>query len=67
MYYKVIKNGKVIDVLDHLTFVKHQQKHDVMLGMVPKMKLKLLFLLTEIIFGTLQHYIKHLPVTKQSR
>ena len=66
MYYKVIKNRKVIDVLDHLTFVKHQQKHDVMLA-VPKMKLKPLFLLTEIIFGTLQHYIKHLPVTKQSR
>lgn len=32
MYYKVIKNGKVIDVLDHLTFVKYQQKHDVMLA-----------------------------------
>lgn len=31
MYYKVLKDGKVIDVLDHLTFVKYQKKHDVML------------------------------------
>ena len=30
MYYKVIKNGKVIDVLDNLTFVKYQQKHNIM-------------------------------------
>lgn len=31
MYYKVLKNGKVIDVLDHLTFVKYQQKHNIMI------------------------------------
>ena len=31
MYYKVIKDGKVIDVLDRLTFVKYQAKHDRML------------------------------------
>lgn len=31
MFYKVMKNGKVIDVLDHLSFVKYQEKHDVML------------------------------------
>lgn len=30
MYYKVIKDGKVIDVLDHLTFVKYQKKHNIM-------------------------------------
>lgn len=30
MYYKVLKDGKVIDVLDHLTFVKYQKKHDIM-------------------------------------
>ena len=32
MYYKVLKNGKVIDVLDHLTFVKYQPKHNIMVG-----------------------------------
>lgn len=31
MYYKVLKNGKVIDVLDKLVFLKHQKKHDIML------------------------------------
>ena len=31
MYYKVIKDGKVIDVLDHLVFVKYQKKHNIML------------------------------------
>lgn len=31
MYYKVIKNGKVIDVLDKLVFLKYQKKHDRML------------------------------------
>ena len=31
MYYKVLKNGKVIDVLDRLTFVKYQKKHNIMI------------------------------------
>lgn len=31
MYYKVIKDNKVIDVLDNLVFLKYQPKHDVML------------------------------------
>lgn len=31
MYYKVIKDGKVIDVLDRLVFVKYQTKHNQML------------------------------------
>ena len=31
MYYKVLKDGKVIDVLDHLIFVKYQKKHNIML------------------------------------
>lgn len=31
MYYKVIKNNKVIDVLDQLIFLKYQKKHDIML------------------------------------
>lgn len=32
MYYKVIKNNKVIDALDHLAFVKYQPKHGIMIG-----------------------------------
>lgn len=32
MFYKVIKDNKVIDVLDHLTFVKYQKKHDIMIA-----------------------------------
>lgn len=28
MYYKVMFNGKVIDILDKLIFVKYQQKHN---------------------------------------
>lgn len=31
MYYKVIKNNKVIDVLERLIFLKYQKKHDIML------------------------------------
>ena len=32
MYYKVLKNNKIIDVLDRLTFVKYQKKHNVMIA-----------------------------------
>ena len=32
MYYKVIKNDKVIDVLDRLFFVKYNQKHKIMVA-----------------------------------
>lgn len=31
MYYKVLKDNKVIDVLDNLVFVKYQKKHNLML------------------------------------
>ena len=31
MFYKVMKNGRVIDVLPQLCFVKYQPKHDIML------------------------------------
>lgn len=31
MYYKVLKDGKVIDVLDRLIYLKYQPKHDIML------------------------------------
>ena len=34
MYYKVLKNGRVIDALDHLRFVKYQPKHDIMVNCV---------------------------------
>jgi len=30
MYYKVMYNDRVIDVLDHLIFMKHQSKHNIM-------------------------------------
>ena len=30
MYYKVIKNNKVIDVLDKLIYLKYQPKHKIM-------------------------------------
>ncbi len=30
MYYKVMKNNKVIDVLDNLTYLKWQPKHKIM-------------------------------------
>lgn len=32
MFYKVIKNGRVIDVLDRLSFVKYQPRHDIMVN-----------------------------------
>ena len=32
MYYKVIKNNKVIDVLNHLAFVKYHKKHNIMIA-----------------------------------
>ena len=32
MFYKVMKNNKVIDVLDRLIFVKYQNKHGIMIA-----------------------------------
>lgn len=32
MYYKVLKNNKVIDVLNRLNFVKYQPKHGIMVA-----------------------------------
>lgn len=31
MFYKVIKDGKVIDVLENLVYLKYQQKHNRMI------------------------------------
>ena len=32
MYYKIIKDDRVIDVLSHLSYVRFQQKHKMMLN-----------------------------------
>lgn len=32
MYYKVVKDNKVIDVLDHLSFVKYHKKNNIMIA-----------------------------------
>lgn len=32
MYYKVMKNGRAIDALDQLCFVRYQPKHDIMVN-----------------------------------
>lgn len=32
MYYKVLKNNKVIDVLDRLVYAKYNQKHKIMIA-----------------------------------
>lgn len=31
MFYKVVKDGKIIDVLDRLIYLKYQKKHDRMI------------------------------------
>ena len=31
MYYKVLKDNRVIDVLDHLVYLKWQDKHQIMI------------------------------------
>lgn len=31
MYYKVLNNNKVVDVLDHILYIKYQEKHDLLL------------------------------------
>lgn len=37
MYYKVLKNNKVIDILDRLDFVKYQPKHGIMIACASNM------------------------------
>ena len=32
MFYKVMKNDKVIDVLQNLSYIKYQKKHDMMVS-----------------------------------
>ena len=31
MYYKVLLNDDVVDLLEHILYVKHQKKHDLLL------------------------------------
>lgn len=31
MYYKVLKNENIVDILDHVLYVKYQAKHDLLL------------------------------------
>lgn len=31
MYYKVMKDNRVVDVLSHILYVKYQEKHDILL------------------------------------
>ena len=31
MYYKVIKDDKIVDVLDHILYIKYQEKHSLLL------------------------------------
>lgn len=31
MYFKVIYNENIVDILDHISYVKHQPKHDLLL------------------------------------
>nr|DAR15964.1 MAG TPA: hypothetical protein [Caudoviricetes sp.] len=31
MYYKVIKNDEVVDVLEHILYIKYQEKHSLLL------------------------------------
>lgn len=31
LYFKVLKNGVVVDALNHILYVKHQPKHDLLL------------------------------------
>lgn len=36
MYYKVIKNDEVVDVLNHILYIKYQEKHS-LLAIAPTM------------------------------
>ena len=31
MYYKVIKDDEIVDVLDHILYIKYQEKHSLLL------------------------------------
>lgn len=53
MFYKVIKDGKVIDVLDRLVFLKYQKKYDRMIFCDEEE--------AQAIFSSDQKYIWHVP------
>lgn len=60
MYYKVLKDNKVIDVLDHLFFVKYQEKHGIMVSCVKEEAQAILSSGGEYIWHV--HGLYHLPV-----
>lgn len=31
MYYKVLKNNNIVDILDHILYIKYQKKHSLLL------------------------------------
>ena len=31
MYYKVLKNNDIVDILNHIVYVKYQKKHNILL------------------------------------
>ena len=53
MYYKVLKNNRVIDVLDRLLFVKYQKKHNIMIACVESE--------AQAIMSSSGEYIWHVP------
>lgn len=60
MYYKVLKDNKVIDVLDHLSFVKYQEKHGIMVSCTQEEAQAILSSGGEYIWHV--HGLYHLPV-----
>lgn len=31
MYFKVVKGGEIVDILTHILYIKHQEKHNILL------------------------------------
>lgn len=61
MYYKIIKNEKIIDVMDGLVYLKYQPKHDIMLACQPNEAQAILSSDTE----TVWHEKKLYPIPKK--
>lgn len=64
MYYKVLKDGKIIDVLDKIVYCKHQMKHDIVL--LCKINEAQLFLSSDENYAWHDYSLRRLPkeVTK---
>lgn len=61
MYYKIIKDGKIIDVMNGLAYVKYQPKHDIMLLCKPNEAQGILSSDTETVYHEKQLY----PIAKK--